>query len=163
MKTAIIAALALVCLTLNAEARRGSYTVSHECNVTMPCEGVAPGARELERTKPFGRAVWQYQTTEATVPRGAVRQTGRPRSWCGWWLAQHRGIRDARLNLARNWAHLYGSPSNPQPGAVVVWRNHVGELVEHVSGDVWVVRSGNDGRAVRTRARSVAGAIAFRT
>lgn len=73
-----------------------------------------------------------------------------------------KGIRDARLNLAHNWARLYGSPSGPQPGAVVVWRHHVGELVNHVAGDVWIVHSGNDGNAVRTRARSIAGAIAFR-
>jgi hypothetical protein len=78
-------------------------------------------------------------------------------------LRLQKGLSDARLNLAANWAHLYGSASEARPGAVVVWRHHVGELVEHVKGSIWIVRSGNDGRRVRTRARSIAGAIAFRT
>lgn len=64
-------------------------------------------------------------------------------------------------NLARNWLN-YGSKTTPSPGAIVVWRNHVGRLVSHVRGDVWLVHSGNDGRAVRTRERSISGAIGFR-
>src|SRR3569623_1542942 len=92
----------------------------------------------------------------------AQHNNAKPRARCGWHLRTKLGIRDARLNLARNWATLYGSPTRPEPGAVVVWRHHVGQLVSHVSGDIWIVHSGNDGRAVRTRARSIAGAIAFR-
>ena len=37
----------------------------------------------------------------------------------------------------------------------------VGKIVAHENGQ-WVVQSGNDGHAVRTRPRSLAGAIAFR-
>jgi hypothetical protein len=43
----------------------------------------------------------------------------------------------------------------------VVWRHHVGRIVGQENGQ-WIVQSGNDGHAVRTRARSIAGAIAFR-
>lgn len=85
----------------------------------------------------------------------------RPRAWCGWQMRQWKGVADRRFNLARNWAR-WGSATTPRPGAVVVWRSHVGELVSHVRGNIWVVRSGNDSRAVRTRPRSIAGAIAFR-
>src|SRR5215469_2297755 len=46
-------------------------------------------------------------------------------------------------------------------GAVVVWPHHVGKIVGRENGQ-WVVQSGNDGHAVRTRARSIAGAIALR-
>ena len=86
---------------------------------------------------------------------------GRPHAWCGWYMRQRKGIADASYNLAANWAH-YGHSVSPQPGAVVVWRHHVGELVSQVSGSIWMVHSGNDGHAVRTRARSIAGAIAIR-
>ena len=62
------------------------------------------------------------------------------------------------LNLAWNWRN-YGSAGSPQVGAVVVWRHHVGEIVGQASNGQWLVRSGNDGGAVRTRARSISGAV----
>jgi pyrimidine deaminase RibD-like protein len=64
-------------------------------------------------------------------------------------------------NLARSWAHYGSDAGGPSVGAIVVWRHHVGKIVGHENGQ-WIVQSGNDGHAVRTRARSVAGAIAFR-
>jgi hypothetical protein len=82
---------------------------------------------------------------------------GRPRAWCGWWMRQQRGG-GPEMNLAWNWSR-WGSPSGPQVGAVVVWRHHVGEIVGRAANGLWIVRSGNDGGAVRTRARSVAGAV----
>ena len=82
---------------------------------------------------------------------------GRPRAWCGWWMRQQRGG-GPELNLAWNWSR-WGRPSGPQVGAVVVWRHHVGEIVGRAANGQWLVRSGNDGGAVRTRARSVAGAV----
>ena len=47
----------------------------------------------------------------------------------------------------------------PQVGAVVVWRHHVGEMIGRASNGQSIIHSGNDGGAVRTRARSVAGAV----
>lgn len=82
----------------------------------------------------------------------------RPSRWCGWWMGTQRGYSDRRLNLAWNWSKLFPR-TQPAPGAVVVWRGHVGELVAHVKGDIWIVRSGNDGKRVRERARSVRGAV----
>ena len=46
-------------------------------------------------------------------------------------------------------------------GAVVVWAHHVGKIVGAENGQ-WVIESGNDGHALRTRPRSIAGAIAIR-
>jgi hypothetical protein len=43
----------------------------------------------------------------------------------------------------------------------VVWRHHVGIITGRV-GRQWIIKSGNDGHAVRERPRSIAGAIAFR-
>lgn len=81
----------------------------------------------------------------------------RPRRWCGWWMRTQRGGGPA-YNLAWNWRN-YGRPASPQVGAVVVWRHHVGQIVGQSSNGRWLVQSGNDGGAVRTRARSISGAV----
>jgi hypothetical protein len=64
------------------------------------------------------------------------------------------------FNLARNWAR-WGRAGAPGVGAIVVWPHHVGQIVGRERG-MWVVESGNDGHAIRTRPRSIGGAIAFR-
>ncbi len=65
-------------------------------------------------------------------------------------------------NLARSWAHYGSNAGGPRVGAIVVWSHHVGKIVGEENGH-WIVQSGNDGHSVRTRPRSLAGAIAFRT
>jgi hypothetical protein len=85
---------------------------------------------------------------------------GRPHAWCGWQMRQWMHVADTAYNLARNWAH-WGRATQAHVGAVVVWPHHVGRIVGGSPGK-WVVESGNDGHRVRTRARSTAGAIAFR-
>lgn len=88
---------------------------------------------------------------------------GRPRAWCGWYMRGQVGSDPGpSFNLARSWAHYGSNAGGPQVGAIVVWRHHVGKIVGRENGQ-WVVQSGNDGHAVRTRPRSLAGAIAFRT
>ena len=62
------------------------------------------------------------------------------------------------MNVAWNWSR-YGSPGAPQIGAIVVWRHHVGEIVGQAPNGQWIVLSGNDGGAVRRRARSIAGTV----
>ena len=88
--------------------------------------------------------------------------SGRPAAWCGWYMRRQVG-RDPgpEYNRARAWAHYGASAGGPSVGAIVVWRHHVGEIVGRENGQ-WIVRSGNDGHAVRTRPRSLALAIAFR-
>jgi hypothetical protein len=91
----------------------------------------------------------------------AGRRGGRPAAWCGWMMRQLVSQDPGpSFNLARNWAH-WGRPGRPGIGAVVVWPHHVGKIVGH-DGGTWVIRSGNDDHAVRTRPRSIAGAIAIR-
>ena len=95
-----------------------------------------------------------------TLLRPAVDR--RPRAWCGWWL-RHEVRRDPGLayNLAREWAH-WGHRARPAAGVVVVWPHHVGLITGRTAAGRWMVKSGNDGNAVRERPRSLAGAIAFR-
>jgi hypothetical protein len=96
----------------------------------------------------------------SSLGAGSVRFTSlgpRPRRWCGWWMRSQKGG-GPEFNVAWNW-RKYGSPATPQVGAIVVWRHHVGMIVGRAENGQWIVRSGNDGGRVRTRARSVAGAI----
>ena len=71
---------------------------------------------------------------------------------------------DRAYNWAPNWAR-WGHPlPGPRVGAVVVWWYHVGKIVGAPDAKGrWLVTSGNDGNAVRTRYLSIAKAIAFRT
>ena len=92
----------------------------------------------------------------------SARVGGRPAAWCGWYMRQQVGADPGpQYNLARSWAHYGSNAGGPSVGTIVVWRHHVGKIVGQVNGQ-WIVQSGNDGHAVRTRPRSLAGAIAFR-
>jgi hypothetical protein len=76
-------------------------------------------------------------------------------------MRHYLGVADRAYNLARNWAR-YGTPvSGPEIGAIVVWRHHVGQITGRTGGG-WIVKSGNDGHAVRERERSLRGVIAYR-
>jgi hypothetical protein len=86
---------------------------------------------------------------------------GRPSAWCGWEMRQLVGADPGpAFNLARSWAR-WGQPGPVGVGAVVVWSHHVGKIVGQQDGQ-WVIQSGNDGHAVRTRPRTLAGVIAIR-
>lgn len=123
-----------------------------ECNVTMPC--IAP--EQASRSSRYdGRHLGGRPAA------CAVKIKGRKIAWCGCWLALHKGINDRSLWVARNWASAGKPLPGPRPGAVVVWRNHVG-LVMAVDDDRIRVLSGNDGGAVRDRWWSKKGVIAWR-
>lgn len=123
-------------------------------------EGRRSTRAERARGRRHARAERSDFEGRSNLGAGSMRHSGvgpRPRAWCGWWMRTQRGG-GAHLNVAWNWRN-YGRPSSPQVGAVVVWRHHVGEIVGRAGNGQWIVRSGNDGGAVRTRARSVSGAI----
>jgi hypothetical protein len=104
----------------------------------------------------FGYSGQQYGATHLTGGAGP-----RPSAWCGWAMRQLVGSDPGTsYNLARNWAH-WGRSGPAGVGAVVVWPHHVGKIVGQQNGE-WVIESGNDGHALRSRARSIAGAIAIR-
>jgi hypothetical protein len=108
----------------------------------------------------------QSLTPRHSVSRHAWKKVGaysdpRPHAWCGWWLRQQLGIADRAFNLARQWAHFGQNAGGPAVGVIVVWRHHVGVITGRTSSG-WIVKSGNDGHAVRERERSLAGVIAYR-
>jgi len=86
----------------------------------------------------------------------------RAHGWCGSYLSKYLGKPDRRLALARSWASEGMNAGGPGIGVVVVWPHHVGIITGQTPDGQWIVHSGNDGGAVRTRARSLARAIAFR-
>lgn len=88
--------------------------------------------------------------------------SARPSAWCGWQMRMELGVANPLFNLARAWAGFGRPASGPAPGVIVVWPHHVGRVVGRADGGRWLVHSGNDGHRVRTRPRSLAGAIAFR-
>jgi hypothetical protein len=111
----------------------------------------------FEQPQQFAGAHWN--NSEAPSYHGSLG--GRPAAWCGWEMRQLvSGDPGPEYNLARNWAH-WGHSGPAGIGAVVVWSHHVGKIVGQQDGE-WIVESGNDGHAVRTRPLSTAGAIAFR-
>lgn len=89
--------------------------------------------------------------------------SGRPAQWCGWFMRQVFGVADRAYDRALTWTHWGRQSDGPQLGAVIVWRHHVG-LIEGGPDKTgrWLVRSGNDNHAVRTRYQSIKGAVAFR-
>lgn len=106
------------------------------------------------------RSASGYPSYAASASSGSYGAGPRPKKWCGWWMRTQRGGGPA-LNVAWNWSK-WGSASGPQVGAVAVWRHHVGEIVGQAGNGKWLVRSGNYGGGVKTRAMSLKGAV-FRT
>jgi hypothetical protein len=106
------------------------------------------------------RSSHHHSTNGSVHGRHYARHGG---AWCGAYMRHVFGVADPRLNLARNWASAGANAGGPQIGAVVVWPHHVGVIRGGPdSNGEWLIESGNDGHAVRTRYRSLRGAIAFR-
>lgn len=149
---AFVCALALSISAADAKPRH--QTPRHDSQALTYCDGDASY-----------RSVCPGLETRATAgrPGRAAPASGdpRPSRWCGWWLRQYLGVSDRAGNLARWWARYGANAHGPAVGAIVVWRHHVG-IITGRTDEEWIVKSGNDGRAVRERPRSVAGAIAFR-
>jgi hypothetical protein len=115
----------------------------------------------MEAESPYAREGFGFGGGEYRAARLSGGVGPRPAAWCGWAMRQLvGGDPGASFNLARNWAH-WGRSGPAGIGAVVVWPHHVGKIVGRENGQ-WVIESGNDGHALRTRARSIGGAIAIR-
>ena len=148
-------ALAMLCgfmMATTVEAR------PHRAEQTVSKRHVAKyGTRHVRKARHANHR--RYARRAATGYRYASTRDvgGRPRQWCGWWMRTVLGG-GPEFNLAWNWSR-YGSPTSPQPGAVVVWRHHVGIITGRATNGQWIVKSGNDGGQVRERPRSVAGAV----
>lgn len=152
MRLILLAAVALAFLPSHADAAPAGCSQPE----MRPCV-------EHQRTALKARHNRRKSDRLSTTGRRTPHLGGpRPRAWCGWWLGRHLGKLDRRLWRAREWATVGKPAAGPAVGTVVVWRHHVGLIVEKSSDDRWIVLSGNDGGAVRQRPRSINAAIAFR-
>jgi hypothetical protein len=103
---------------------------------------------------------WAWSASKVNKPSRSF-DTSRPSAWCGWFARFNFLGHDPgpEYNLAANWKRIGSPASSPAPGEIVVWPHHVGKIVGPCQGNNCVVWSGNDGHTVRTRMRSVAGAV----
>ena len=154
--TLTVAAAAMVIFVQSAQARERHHGHRHHHSL-MASRGTLVGERATSNGL-FAFAAANVPSS-AAVYRG--RNQARPVAWCDWEMRRLVGVDPGpSFNLARNWAH-WGRPGPAGIGAVVVWPHHVGKIVGQQNGE-WIVESGNDGHALRTRPRSIAGAIAIR-
>jgi hypothetical protein len=149
MFAAAVAALASMAMLSTAEAKPWDPTKSQGWQQNE----ISPRSK---KQRSYARRMVQSEVASYSAPRRSGVGP-RPGKWCGWWMRTQKGG-GPEFNVAWNW-RKYGSPSGPQVGAVVVWRHHVGMIVGRAANGQWIVKSGNDGGKVRTRARSVAGAV----
>jgi len=169
--TLTVAVAAIVMFAQSAQAREHHYRhlrrhVVTSRATTEPHWGWAPGDQFAWQPQPYAapRTSGVSQPGFDSYPQHTAsrgRSDGRPAAWCGWEMRRLvSGDPGPAYNLARNWAH-WGRPGPAGIGAVVVWPHHVGKIVGQ-QGGAWVIESGNDGHALRTRPRSLAGVIAIR-
>jgi hypothetical protein len=151
--TLTVAAAAMAIFAQSAQAREHHHGHRHHHSM------VASRGTSTEARVPLFAFAATNLPSDTTVYRG--RGQARPAAWCGWEMRRLVGADPGpSFNLARNWAH-WGRPGPAGVGAVVVWPHHVGKIVGQQNGQ-WIVESGNDGHALRARARSIGGAIAIR-
>jgi len=170
--TLALAIAAIAVLAQPAQAREHHHRhirhrlVRRPAATAEPRWGWAPGGQfawQMQQDRPPAAFGFSTPGAASYPQRSAYRGSvgGRPAAWCGWEMRQLVGSDPgASFNLARNWAH-WGRSGPAGVGAVVVWPHHVGKIVGQENGE-WVIESGNDGHALRTRPRSIAGAIAIR-
>ena len=152
----VVAAAAVMLFAPSAHAREHYHHHSH--HVARHRIYARSHSGRITRSA-TGRTSGEFAYSSRPSYRG--RDRGRPAAWCGWEMRRLVGSDPGpSYNLARNWAH-WGRSGPAGIGAVVVWAHHVGKIVGQEHGQ-WVIESGNDGHALRTRPRSIAGAIAIR-
>jgi len=159
MKIIIASLAALLCLTLNAEARPHRHrafpysplAASPGCNVEFPCEFPYATRRIYSRTRVVSIA--QADTGQVI----GTRPAGCPHAYCGCGASIHLfGRIIPYLNLAANW--LSFPRAQPAPKMAAVRRGHVLVLEQHIDGDVWLVHDSNAGGGMtRMHQVSIAG------
>lgn len=166
MKLSLIVAGALaLCVTLSTPAHSTGVDV-HGFTTGTAIADVGGGKPLYHRHVNKRERSASYYRRHDVSSKNAFVGDPRPRAWCGWQLRQWLHVADKKFNLARNWVH-YGSPAaGPAPGVIAVFARgkggHVGIITAVPKPGVIVLKSGNDGHAVRERERSTRGIIAYR-
>jgi hypothetical protein len=155
LTTLMASVAAIFVLSQSAQAR--DYHVRHVAYHQM--RGHVIAQRQFAQPQDWQSTWGTFASPAPADYRGGAGP--RPAAWCGWEMRQLvGGDPGPQYNLARNWSH-WGQAGPAGVGAVVVWPHHVGKIVGQQDGH-WLIESGNDGHAIRTRVLSIAGAIAIR-
>lgn len=158
-RSALLAALALVVFVSPAIARPSRMVAAQ----TTFLERLAHYLQPSKQVRYAGvHGVRHIRRSAAAAIDGRPAECRGIGPWCGCWLRLRYGIADAKLNLARAWARIGNAVSGPVVGAIAVWPHHVGEITAVPGPGRIVLKSGNDGGAVRERERSTRGVIAYR-
>jgi hypothetical protein len=144
--------------------------IAEHRSATRRAAGSGLASRQVARYMIPGSSYASYgyapqETSQQTADTSSSRRYagGRPAAWCGWEMRHLVGSDPGpNYNLARNWAHWGHAVSGPAPGVIGVMAHHVFKVVSVLGNGTVMAISGNDDHAVRTRARSTAGVIAWR-
>lgn len=154
--------LALACVTFSLPVNAQGYDVhGYSGQAAVIGSGASAGSNKLSQ----GHRASSRHYRHARGSQVAVGDP-RPRAWCGWQMRQWFHVADRAFNVARRWATWGSAARGPAPGVIAVFARgrggHVG-IVTSVPGPGRIVlKSGNDGHAVRERERSTRGIIAYR-
>lgn len=163
LKTAVLAAIAVLCLLSSAEGRQRQRVTDLDpmCNITMPC--VTPYASSPQKVRET-RGLYVARQIGIGGPRVAPisaevvggRPAGCPHAFCGCGASLHLfGRIIPSLNLAANWFQF--PRAAPAPGMAAVRRHHVMVLEADLGGGMWMVWDANSGgHLTRVHPRSIA-------
>ena len=164
MRIPLLAALLCACVTFPASAQTVRFDNGANDGRQIQAAAIGGGAQSRSHQLSQGRragAGYRRHDARSQVAVGRPAQC-RGIAWCGCWLADQYRIADKSFNRAVRWAS-WGSPAKgPAVGVVAVWRHHVGVVTGVPGPGRIVLKSGNDGHAVRERERSTRGIIAYR-
>lgn len=150
MKLRLAAAMMLVCIV---PAHASHRHPRHDSQAARQC--VPDNSGHMDCAGPEKRI-------QRVRDANGNRADPRPHAWCGWWLRHQLGVASRVFNRAIAWARYGSRASGPAPGVIAVYPHHVGIVVAVPGPGRMVMKSGNDGHAVRTRERSTRGVIAWR-
>jgi hypothetical protein len=166
IRTVILAALALVCASLPAEARHRVQSACVETGSVIhpscmgqqdPFSGAVSISVTMHRVRHSANPR-PRQGRETTSGEVVEHPSGCPRSaFCGCGAAVHIFGRSVRnLWLAANWFRF--PRAAPAPGMAAVRRHHVMVLEADLGGGIWQVYDANSGHHMtRIHPRSIAG------
>lgn len=157
IRLAVLAALALACLTSVASAAPSCVETGTVMRPSCMGQNFLAGIRSIKVK--LHRVHRERHAAHIAI---SGKPAGCPSAWCGCFLQRYFGYASNALWQARKWASIGSNAGGPAPNVIAVWPHHVG-LIKAVEGRRILLLSGNDGHRVRERWRTTAGIIAYRT
>jgi hypothetical protein len=151
-KSIITLAIFAVGITTTTHAQPRHRHHRHVANQIITCDDRGCSDRVNGRHASAKHAYAKLSSADDAYDSVIVggRPPGCPREFCGCEASRYLfGEIRPKLNVAWNWARAFPRTA-PAPGMAAVRRHHVMVLMQHITGDDWLVHDGNSGGA-RTR------------